>query len=167
MSKKLRPRLVKHILTVSDKKKVDPLLVYCVMQHESNFIVKAESEVGASGLLQVMPDHFTRPAKKDKNGLYEKGAYWSTVFKEYRVKTKDYYNRYDPYLNVTYGIGILASSLSRYNGNLPIALSDYNAGASNVLKFYKKYGYYGVPNIKETKEYVKLITRQYKKLKGA
>jgi soluble lytic murein transglycosylase-like protein len=141
---------------MSKKNGLDPLLVYSVMRHESSFNTKAESEVGASGLMQVMPDHFTRLAKKDKKGKYEKGAYYSKMFNSYRVKTGDYYKRFDAYVSVTYGTGILADSLRKAGGNVTVALSLYNSG--------KKYGYL---RFEQTIRYVAHIVPYYNKLKGA
>jgi soluble lytic murein transglycosylase len=136
---------------MSKKNKLDPVLVYSVMKQESGFRLDAGSPVGASGLMQVMPDHFTKPAKKT-----DKGAYYSKMFGSYRVKTKDYYNRFDPYINVTYGTGILAKCLKDAGGNRKKALSLYNSGSiTGFLRF------------DETKGYVNNIIAHVNKLKGA
>jgi soluble lytic murein transglycosylase-like protein len=136
---------------MSKKNGLDPVLVYSVMKQESGFKLDAGSPVGASGLMQVMPDHFTKPAKKT-----DKGAYYSKMFGAYRVKTKDYNNRFDAYINVTYGTGILADCLRDAGGNKKKALSLYNSGSEN-----------GYLSIKETKGYVNNIIAHVNKLKGA
>ena len=156
LSKAETIRLTNHIVKVAKNNNVDPLLVYSVMRHESSFNILAESEVGASSLMQVMEDHFTRPAKRDKKGRLEKGAYYSTMLGSYRVKTSDYYNRFDPYVSVTYGTGILANALNKSRGNVKVALSIYNSGQKD-----------GYTRFKQTILYVADIVPHYNKLKGA
>lgn len=121
-------RFTTHILTVSKNKNVDPVLVYAVMKQESQFKLRAKSNAGACGALQVMPFHFGNQAK----------------------------NCSEPYLNVNYGVGILADCLEKAGGNLKVALSLYNSGRKN--------GYLRFP---ETRYYVSKITSDYYNLKGS
>jgi soluble lytic murein transglycosylase-like protein len=95
-------------LETSNKKGVDPLLVYAVIHQESGFKLKAESQAGAKGLMQVMPFHF-------------KGLSVSQMF--------------DPYNNVLHGIGLLSTALKKHKGNIRIALAEYNAGGEAVKKY--------------------------------
>lgn len=61
-------------------------------------------------------------------------------------------NPFDPRENITGGVKYIKQMLDMFGGNVELALAAYNAGASNVKKAGNK-----VPNIKETKNYVKTI----------
>jgi len=65
------------------------------------------------------------------------------------------YNPFDPTQNVEAGVTYLSSLLDRYNGDLPKALAAYNAGPRVV----DRWG--GVPNYRETREYVQKVTSSY------
>ena len=65
------------------------------------------------------------------------------------------YNAFDPTQNVEAGVTYLSSLLDRYNGDLPKALAAYNAGPRAV----DRWG--GVPNYRETREYVQKVTSSY------
>lgn len=64
-------------------------------------------------------------------------------------------NSMDPEQNVNGGSRYLASMLERYDGDVVKALAAYNAGPGNV----EKAG--GVPDFKETKNYIDKIVRSY------
>lgn len=82
----------------------DPLLIVAIMAVESSFNPRAVSQVGAQGLMQVMPQYH-----QDKLGARrgKKNAL------------------FDPELNVHVGTQVLQEGLSRY-GSLPRALQYYN-----------------------------------------
>jgi soluble lytic murein transglycosylase-like protein len=65
------------------------------------------------------------------------------------------YNAWDPQQNVDGGVRYLRMLLERYNGDLPKALAAYNAGPNVV----DRWG--GVPNYRETQEYVRKVTHSY------
>lgn len=65
------------------------------------------------------------------------------------------YNPFDPTQNVEAGVTYLSTLLERYNGDLPKALAAYNAGPSVV----DRWG--GVPNYRETRDYVQKVTSSY------
>lgn len=65
------------------------------------------------------------------------------------------YNPFDPTQNVEAGVTYLSTLLERYNGDLPKALAAYNAGPRVV----DRWG--GVPNYRETREYVQKVTSSY------
>ena len=95
-----------------------------VMRQESAFRPCAVSSQGAMGLMQLMP------ATAD----------------QYGVK-----HPFDPAENVEAGAKLLKDLLSRYGGDLTLALGAYNAGAAKVDAAS------GVPNIQETQDYVQKI----------
>jgi hypothetical protein len=104
---------------------VDATLIRSVMQTESAFDALAVSRAGAMGLMQLMPD----------------------VAEELGVD-----DPFDPRQNVMAGTRYLRRLLNLYDGNVPLALASYNAGATNVAQ------YGGVPPFPETQNYVKQIT---------
>lgn len=64
-------------------------------------------------------------------------------------------NPFDPRQNVDGGVRHLRSLLDTFNGDVRLSLAAYNAGATRVLRKND------VPNIAETKNYVKQITSLY------
>jgi soluble lytic murein transglycosylase-like protein len=69
---------------------------------------------------------------------------------------KDVFN---PKENIEGGIKYLKYLLEEFDQNLPLALAAYNAGPERVKRDR------GIPNIKETKEYVLKVLDLYKKIR--
>ena len=64
-------------------------------------------------------------------------------------------NAFDPAQNVDAGVRYLGMLLERYNGDLSRTLAAYNAGPGAVDRFG------GVPNFRETRNYVEKVTANY------
>lgn len=58
---------------------------------------------------------------------------------------------FDTRSNIMGGTKYISQQMEKYNGNLDLALTAYNAGSGNVAK------YGGVPPFKETRNYIKRI----------
>ncbi|HEY3169046.1 MAG TPA: lytic transglycosylase domain-containing protein, partial [Candidatus Binatia bacterium] len=108
---------------------VDPYLVFCVIEHESQFRTKAVSPKGAQGLMQLMPGTASR----------------------FGVR-----NSFDAAQNIYGGTQYLKELLKMFGGRIDLALASYNAGEGAVLKYGRT-----VPPYRETREYVRRLTRRY------
>ena len=94
-------------------------VVYGVMRTESSFQEKAQSQAGACGLMQLMPDTFTWLQNKLGENLDD-----SQIF--------------DPETNIQYGIyylSILHNSFPEWE----TVYAAYNAGPSSVTAWLEKY----------------------------
>ena len=116
-----QPELSKMIDNVARENSVDPALVREVARQESGFHACAVSPKGAQGLMQLMP---TTQAQLD---------------------VRDPFN---PQESLSAGAKLLKQLLDRYQGDLALALSAYNAGMTRVDRTLS------VPEIPETKDYV-------------
>jgi soluble lytic murein transglycosylase-like protein len=92
----------------AQKYDVDPALVAAVMETESRFQTKARSQVGARGLMQLMP----------RTGRWL-GAH----------------NLYNAEQNVDAGAKYLSYLNARFDGNLTKTIAAYNAGEGNVRRY--------------------------------
>lgn len=127
----------------SQKSPIDHRLILSLIRQESAFNRKAKSVVGARGLMQLMPAT-------------------ARMFKR-RLRT---HQLFDPNLNINIGVKFLERLVKRYDGNLILTLSAYNAGMGNVSKWQKSIPFSKdiLLNVElipfsETRKYVKLIYR--------
>ncbi|HLA41524.1 MAG TPA: lytic transglycosylase domain-containing protein, partial [Candidatus Glassbacteria bacterium] len=81
---------------------------------ESNFHPRARSHAGAVGLMQLLPSVARRLAKGMGLG---------------QITTS---RLYDPDVNIKLGVKFLAANLTRYDGNIALAISSYNADPRNL-----------------------------------
>jgi soluble lytic murein transglycosylase-like protein len=99
----LEPMIARH----SDAQNLDPKLVRALIQAESGYNVKAVSNKGAIGLMQLMPD-----TASELNIL----------------------NPYDPDQNIRGGTMYLRQMLDHFAGKVELAIAAYNAGPGAVEK---------------------------------
>jgi len=114
-------RFKQYIRAAGNQYNVDPALIEAVIQVESAFDPNAVSTKGATGLMQLM-----------------KGT-----ANQYNVR-----NRFNPRENIYAGVKHLRYLLNRFDGEIPLVLAAYNAGATTVEK------YNGIPPYPETRRYV-------------
>jgi len=121
------------ILKASRQYRVDPNLVKAVIKVESDFDPGAVSNAGAMGLMQLMPA---------------------------TASTLDVQNPFNPIENIAGGVKHLSSLLSRFKGDLTLALAAYHAGAKRV----EAYGQ--VPPIEKTHHYIQKVMAAYQTYRG-
>ncbi len=129
---------------------IDSLLIISIIKAESNFNVDIVSQKGAIGLMQIMPS-----TAKDL-------AYNSSKYKSFTIN-----DLYEPQINIDIGTAYLQYLIKVFHGDINLALSAYNAGIGNVLKWNQNSKIYNEDKIlfKETKKYVKKVNEIYKILK--
>lgn len=91
---------------------VDPAFVFGLIRQESRFITHAQSHVGASGLMQIMPATASWTARRI--GLRD--------FKPQQIN--------DIQTNLSIGTSYLKMALDDFEGSIPMAVAAYNAGPS-------------------------------------
>lgn len=112
------------VQAASKQEDVKADLIHAVIDEESGGRPCAVSWKGAQGLMQLMPGTADQFGVKDP---------------------------FDPKQNVQAGAKLLKQLLGKYNGDVSLALSAYNAGEQRVDRDG------GIPSIPETKNYVKDI----------
>lgn len=105
------------VLRWSEEYGLDPLFVYAVMREESWFDPSAESWVGARGLLQIMPSTGRDLARRVGMPGFDR---------------KDLF---DPDVNIRLGTFYLSALLRELDSEPALALSAYNAGKGNALRW--------------------------------
>lgn len=126
------PNVQDAIIQASNATGVSLPLLAKIANQESGFNPSAQSEAGATGLFQTMPDTARELGIEDMT---------------------------NPYQSAMGGAKYIAQQLQRYGGNLNKALAAYNAGPGNVDSWISN-GWDGSPDsipIDETRNYVKSI----------
>jgi soluble lytic murein transglycosylase len=127
---------------------VDPLLIVSIMKAESKFDPQASSEVGAVGLMQLMPD----------SGLWIAGEIGEPIDRDLLK---------NPEVSIKLGSWYIASLIDENDGNLVLALAAYNAGRGNVYTWVKEKKWPSNFNncdsipFKETRAFVKKVLGNY------
>ena len=103
-----RPRIDALIRQNGARYGVDPYLIFCVMEQESHFNVRAVSPMGARGLMQLMPGTAAR----------------------FGVR-----HSFDPGQNIAGGTRYLKQLMAKFNGRIDLVLASYNAGEGAVVRF--------------------------------
>lgn len=132
------------ILPLAEQYNFDPLLQFSLIRQESLFESTAASSAAAQGLMQIIPDTGTFIAQK--------------------LGWPNYQNQdlYRPYLSLTFGAYYLNLQLELFDGQVAPALSAYNAGPGNALKWHDRAGdnhdrYLETVNFSETRLYIRTI----------
>lgn len=132
------------VVRYSQSAGIDPAWAYGIMRQESRFVTSARSNVGASGLMQIMPD----TAKYIARNLGE--SYSST-----KANSGD--------TNIRYGTWYMSDILAKLNYQPVLATAGYNAGPNKAKRWQPVYGtldadqYVESIAYPETRNYVKHV----------
>lgn len=131
---------------------LDPNFLFAVIKTESNFNKDAISNVGARGLMQIMPD------------TYE----W--INSKLKEKDRSYDDMFDPEHNIRFG-GYLYSALFTEFSNYESSIAAYHAGRGAVNKWLADSKYSDdnlsldkIP-ISDTAHYVQKVMKNYEQYK--
>ena len=120
---------------IVDRHRIETSLALALIRQESSFNKLAVSGVGAAGLCQIMP------ATGRDLGL-KIPRYSNSKKPKVDPKVDE---RFEPYKCMDAGFKYLRQLLNRYDGNVPLALSAYNAGMgrtkSRVARIYETTAY--------------------------
>ncbi len=132
------------VLKLAGEFNVPVQLIYSIMRAETYYRESLSSNVGALGLMQIMPQTFEKISKFGG------------------IRIKDPMNPYD---SMKASVWYLSKLLKRFDNNLIATAAAYNAGPHNVSDWISRYGgkeaYLFVEMIpfKETRDYVKKVMR--------
>ncbi|GEO98208.1 lytic transglycosylase domain-containing protein [Methylobacterium haplocladii] len=101
---------------------VERAMVFAIARQESQFDPRAQSGVGARGLMQMMPATASRTAKRV-----------STAYEQGRLTS-------DPAYCARLGQAHLGELMEDWRGSYILAFASYNAGGGNVKKWIDAYG---------------------------
>ncbi len=133
---------------------IDEDFIFAVINTESGFDKNAKSDVGASGLMQIMENAFTW-SKKHLNVIHTDISYDDLMNPEY---------------NIEYGCCMLSYYYEKYD-SLELAAAAYHAGTTQVDEWLSDgvisatdFDYNDIPS-SATSHYVKKVMRAYKAYK--
>ncbi|MEG5046600.1 transglycosylase SLT domain-containing protein [Microcoleus sp. B4-C1] len=134
------------IVKWSQDRKINPVLVTALIRQESRFMPAIKSSVGATGLMQVMPETAAWVAGQ-------------ISLKKYSLENVDD--------NVKLGTWYLDHTHDEYKNNSMLAVASYNAGPTAVADWLKRFSFSDpdafaekIP-FPETKGYVKSVFENY------
>lgn len=113
-----RIRLAAAIVDESERARLDPVFVLAIIEVESAYDTSAESEVGALGLMQLLP---------------------ATMRREAELHGLDGDDPYDPVLNVQAGIRYYRRLRDAFSTE-DLALMAYNAGPNRIGRYLRSGG---------------------------
>ncbi|PNK61919.1 lytic transglycosylase [Psychrobacter sp. FDAARGOS_221] len=132
------------VVSYSRQVGIDPAWAYGIMRQESRFVSSARSGVGASGLMQIMPD----TAKYIARNLGES-------YSASRANSGD--------TNIRYGTWYMSDIMGKLHNHPVVATAGYNAGPNKAKRWQPPYGtldadqYVETINYPETRDYVKRV----------
>ncbi len=152
--KKLYPlKYSEYVEKYAEEYEMDPYFIYAVIHSESRFRPDAVSHVGASGLMQLMPDSFDwiKTRLGDKREL----SYEEDIF--------------DPEINIQYGTYMLSILYKEFKDR-DVTVMAYHAGRGKIQQWLQdsKYSSDGqtihtLPEqSRETKKYVDSVNKAYR-----
>ncbi len=130
------------VVRYSQSAGIDPAWAYGIMRQESRFVTSARSNVGASGLMQIMPD----TAKYIARSLGEN-------YSASNANSGD--------TNIRYGTWYMSDIQGKLNGQPVLATAGYNAGPNKAKRWQPVYGSLDADQYVETIAYPE--TRNYVK----
>ena len=117
----LNPELYENIIAKQGAKYgIPPALITAIIRQESNFHPRASSHAGAVGLMQVLPSIGRRLSRSLGLG---------------KLTRQQLFN---PEVNIKLGVKFLATNLAKYNGNIALAISCYNADSRNLPSWIER-----------------------------
>jgi soluble lytic murein transglycosylase len=110
------------VFDVAQRRNIDPLLLFSLIRHESLFDTNATAAAGEKGLMQVIPS----------TAEYIAG----------QINWPDYQHSdlFRPYAGIEFGSYYLEEQLRRFDDNVPVALSGYNAGPGRAASWLELSG---------------------------
>ncbi|MEL7038612.1 MAG: transglycosylase SLT domain-containing protein [Cyanobacteria bacterium J06592_8] len=111
---------LKTIVSWSEERNLNPVLVTALIRQESRFMPGIKSVVGATGLMQVMPETGRETAQKIQ-------------LTNYSLENVDD--------NVNLGTYYLHFTHQRYDNNSLLAVASYNAGPNAVANWLERFGF--------------------------
>ncbi|MGJ0484841.1 MAG: transglycosylase SLT domain-containing protein [Methylomicrobium sp.] len=110
-------RYLEQVQSNAFRQNLDPAVVLGLIRQESMLDSKAESSVGAKGLMQVMPKTGRQIAREIQQNLETDASL------------------FDPNVNIQLGAYYFRKLLERFNGHVALAAAAYNAGPARVAKW--------------------------------
>jgi soluble lytic murein transglycosylase len=127
---------------------VDPLLLAAIIRAESKFYPQAESEAGAKGLMQIIPE----------TGEWVASEIGLTAFSSDKL--------FDPAINIRIGAWYLRDLYEEFDRDITLALAAYNCGRGNLKRWLQSRTPHSLTSVNdlpyaETRSYVQKVLRNY------